>query len=278
MASNLADFYTGNMAPPLRLPDGSYVPAPSAQQQMTPAQIYEGMYGPSGDSGLTSRSVKTVPIDLATGMPISPQRAIQAQGNGQGIAGIDARVARALSASAVQPNQPSGSINLAKIQDRLPENPYSFAYGTQQQPKPAMADIRTAVQVAEALAGKPRPTYGSYTATPRPAPLLQQRVYEANADGGLYGAKMSPGMAQILNTSPQYASQRANRLVGPATQVAAPRSGGNKTQQALAAVAQAASAPAVAPPTQSTASQESKFQWTDNTYLPSSIANDPRWR
>jgi hypothetical protein len=275
MASNLADFYTGNMAPPLRLPDGSYVPAPSAQQQMTPAQIYEGMYGPSGGGGLTSRSVKTVPIDLATGMPISPQRAIQAQGNGQGIAGIDARVAQALSASAVQPNQPAGSINLAKIQDRLPENPYSFAYGTQQ-PKPV--DTTTAVQVANALAGKGKANYGNYTASMRQTPYLQPRVYEASTDGGLFGAKMSPGMAQILNSSPQYASQRANRLVGPATQVAAPRSGGNKTQQALAAVAQAASAPAVAPPTQSTASQESKFQWTDNTYLPSSIANDPRWR
>lgn len=34
----------------------------------------------------------------------------------------------------------------------------------------------------------------------------------------------------------------------------------------------------VNPPGMSSSSQEDKFQWTDNTYLPPSIANNPRWK
>ena len=66
MADNFADFYTGNMAPPLRLPGGGYAPAPSLQTQMTPEQIYEGIYGEPMQ--LTSRSVQTVaaPMQAAT--------------------------------------------------------------------------------------------------------------------------------------------------------------------------------------------------------------------
>jgi hypothetical protein len=112
--------------------------------------------------------------------------------------------------------------------------------------------------------------YRPYVAAPRPTPLLASRP-QVQPDTGYFGVPMSPGMSR---------NQVGRAVLSgiPGVGAAAQRPALNKTQQALAAVAQAASAPAVAPPTQSTASQESKFQWTDNTYLPSSIANDPRWR
>lgn len=121
MADNFADFYSGNMAPPLRLPGGGYAPAPSAQTQMTPEEIYEGIYGEPISTGLSSRSVRTVAIDPTTGMPAShPQmtadaRAAYGGGIGAGASGSLTMQPRPL------PNQPSGSIRMAKDQSRLPQ-------------------------------------------------------------------------------------------------------------------------------------------------------------
>lgn len=121
MADNFADFYSGNMAPPLRLPGGGYAPAPSVQTQMTPEEIYQGIYGEPISTGLSSRSVRTVAIDPTTGMPASqPQmtadaRAAYGGGIGAGASGSLTMPPRPL------PNQPSGSIRMAKDQSRLPQ-------------------------------------------------------------------------------------------------------------------------------------------------------------
>lgn len=124
MADNFAQYYTGNMAPPLKLPGGGYAPAPSAQTQMTPEEIYQGIYGepltPSG--GLTSRPVKTVAIDPMTGMPPRPQVAAAPLPTAQpGMYGRGQPMP-------LPPNQPSGSIALGKDQSRLTQN--AFGYGT----------------------------------------------------------------------------------------------------------------------------------------------------
>lgn len=93
MADN---FYSGNMAPPLRLPNGTLVPAPAVQPQESVDQMYQGIYpqsdtigrvetvNPDGSSqnpgiarvtpeGLDVRNVRTVSIDPVTGNPVSPQ-------------------------------------------------------------------------------------------------------------------------------------------------------------------------------------------------------------
>jgi hypothetical protein len=57
----LADFYAGRMAPPIKLPDGTYIPAPNL---MPVEEMYRGIYPPPSIPGpLKSRSVSTVPVD-----------------------------------------------------------------------------------------------------------------------------------------------------------------------------------------------------------------------
>lgn len=96
MADNFADFYTNSMAPPIRLPDGSFVPAPAVQPRETPDQMYQGIYpqsdtigrvetvNPDGSQqnpdiarvtpeGLDVRNVRTMSIDPVTNQPMSPQ-------------------------------------------------------------------------------------------------------------------------------------------------------------------------------------------------------------
>lgn len=93
MADN---FYSGSMAPPLRLPNGTLVPAPAVQPQESVDQMYQGIYpqsdtigrvetvNPDGSpqnpgiarvtpEGLDVRNVRTVSIDPVTGNPVSPQ-------------------------------------------------------------------------------------------------------------------------------------------------------------------------------------------------------------
>lgn len=81
MADNFSQFYSGNMAPPLKLPGGGYAPAPYVSAQMSPEEFYEGIYGePLG--GLSSRSAKTVPINPSTGMPYATTATASMQGGG----------------------------------------------------------------------------------------------------------------------------------------------------------------------------------------------------
>jgi hypothetical protein len=68
-SSDLSSFYAGRMAPPIKLPNGTYIPAPNT---MSVDEMYRGIYPPalSAPSPLISRSVNTVPIDPMTGNPI----------------------------------------------------------------------------------------------------------------------------------------------------------------------------------------------------------------
>lgn len=112
MADNFADFYTGSMAPPLRLPGGGYAPAPSSQSQMSPEEIYQGIYGEPLQ--LTSRSVQTVPVPT--------QAATDARfGVGAGMRG--AGEATYQSPKVMLPNANPGPNPVAKTQDRLPAMP-----------------------------------------------------------------------------------------------------------------------------------------------------------
>ncbi len=112
MADNFADFYAGGMAPPLRLPGGSYAPAPSAQSQMSPEEIYQGIYGEPLQ--LTSRSVKSVPV---------PTQATTDARFGVG-AGARASGDAAYRSPRVElPNPYPGPDPVAKTQDRLPAMP-----------------------------------------------------------------------------------------------------------------------------------------------------------
>lgn len=122
MADNLSHFYTGGLTPPLRMPDGSYVPAQLQQPQMTPEQIYEGIYGEPLSSGPTTRQVKTIPVNPG-GMGEDP---VSVYSRSNYVA--QPRFASASPTVQPLPGQPNGSIVAGKSQARLPQN--AFGYGT----------------------------------------------------------------------------------------------------------------------------------------------------
>lgn len=76
-SSDLSSFYMGRMAPPIKLPDGTYIPTPNV---LSVDQIYQGILPPSVPSTpLVSRSVNTVPVD-SNGNPIVGSRGEQRLG------------------------------------------------------------------------------------------------------------------------------------------------------------------------------------------------------
>lgn len=90
------------------------------------------------------------------------------------------------------------------------------------------------------LGGGTKPNYGSYIAQPRPAGLFAKSrvITPENAGTGNFGVRMSPGMAQSLNTDPRYQSQRTGRLQAP-TYAPQQSSGGSQTSPQVLAVRQA---------------------------------------
>jgi hypothetical protein len=276
MADNFADFYTGAMAPPDRLPGGGLVPSINYAPQANAADVYGGIIAPSAGrvtaEGLAVRPVQTVPID-SSGNPILnqikanavAQALVGAGGFGSGNAKANP-VATALAAvnevgggSAI-PGW-NGQFNPNKRQDRMTQNAWMDPGG---------------VPVQTAAVTPPRAQYGNYTASLRPAAQNVPVTYQAGGDRGLFGAQMSPGMASILNTDPRYAAQRSGAVPARSAVPITVR-GGNKTQQALAQVAQA-TAPRVAPqPTvAATQFQQDRFQTTEGAQLPSSMGSS-RW-
>jgi len=118
---SLSDFYSGNMAPPDRGPNGTYVQSQLKGQPTSLSEIYGGIIPSQApmSTGLTSRSVNTVPVDMY-GNPIrnaSSQSGIQAPSSGAqrtvGQAGsvamppgvTPASVQRAFAMMAQQPSQ-----------------------------------------------------------------------------------------------------------------------------------------------------------------------------
>jgi hypothetical protein len=272
MADNFADFYTGAMAPPDRLPGGGLVPSVNYAPQASAADVYGGIIAPSAGrvtaEGLAVRPVQTVPID-SSGNPILNQvkanavaQALVGAGGNQGGSLRANPVATALAAvnevgggSAI-PGW-NGQFNPNKRQDRLTQNAWMDPGG---------------VPVQTAAVTPPRAQYGNYTASLRPAAQNVPVTYQAGGDRGLFGAQMSPGMASILNTDPRYAAQRSGAVPARSAVPITVR-GGNKTQQALAQVAasQPQAAPRVAPNPGyvTTPYEQSWAQTTENALMPS---------
>jgi hypothetical protein len=218
---------------------------------------------------LAVRPVQTVPID-SSGNPILNQikanavaQALVGAGGNQGGSLRANPVATALAAvnevgggSAI-PGW-NGQFNPNKRQDRMTQNAWMDPGG---------------VPVQTAAVTPPKAQYGNYIAQLRPAAQRAPVTYEAGMQDG-FGVPMSSGMASILNTDPRYAAQRTRTLGPNAAPVVRPV---NRTQQALAQVAQATAPAPVSAPTPSTQAQESAFQFTDNTYLPPAMSRDDRW-
>jgi hypothetical protein len=268
MADNFADFYTGTMASPDRLPGGGLVPSVNYAPQANAADVYGGIIAPSGRvtaEGLAVRPVQTVPID-SSGNPILNQvkanavaQALVGAGGNQGGSLRANPVATALAAvnevgggSAI-PGW-NGQFNPNKRQDRMTQNAWMDPGG---------------VPVQTAAVTPPKVQYGNYIAQLRPAAQRANVTYEAGMQDG-FGVPMSSGMASILNTDPRYAAQRTRNLSAP---VGITVRGGNKTQQALAQVAasQPQAAPRVAPNPGyiTTPYEQSWAQTTENALMPS---------
>lgn len=253
-------------------------PSNSYTQQQAEEMIARNGPGPTADwgifgapaGGLTSRSVTTVPIDNY-GNPILAQQKANAvaqalslgRANGKGTGG---GVAAALAGV----HQPAGSVLTGKDPSRLASGPVGWdpTYGYAPMPKPS-----SALAAIETVA--PAPTVGLPRRRPNieanPGTLVPTRA----SDGGVFGVPVSGGMNRNIagRTAMSGVPGIPQRAPVPITV-----RGGNKTQQALAQVAQA-SAPAPAPvqPTvQATQWQQDRFQTTEGAGLPSSMGSS-RW-
>lgn len=73
-SSDLSSFYMGRMAPPIKLPDGTYIPTPNV---LSVDQIYQGILPPSVPSTLPSQS----------GSMSAPDRQVASKSRNQGLSG-----------------------------------------------------------------------------------------------------------------------------------------------------------------------------------------------
>lgn len=163
-----SDWYSGDMAPPLRQPGGGYSPAPATQPQMSPEEIYQGIYGEPLQ--LTSRSVKSVPV---------PTQATTDARFGLG-AGVRASGDAAYQSPKVfVPNALPGPDPVAKSQDRLPAMPAGL---------PLKSDVPGFASGRGSL-GAGGFGNGSVTMSPRsPAAPVHQLNVDVPADEGQYYA------------------------------------------------------------------------------------------
>lgn len=247
--------------------------------------------------GLAVRPVQTYGVD-SYGSPIIPNtnpiaQQVQANAVAQALSlgrangkAAGGGVAAALAGS----NQPAGSI-VDKSQARLAQGPQGWdpAYGYAPMPKPSSA-LGAIEQVALA-----NPDVG----LPRRRPNIEANpgtlVPTRGPDTGNFGIPMSGGMNRGiagraglggipgLSMAQSGGIQAQNRVLANqlrSNPIPITVRGGNKTQQALAQVAQAAqpaAAPAPVQPTvQATQWQQDRFQTTEGAGLPSSMGST-RW-
>lgn len=202
MADNFTDFYTGNMTPPLRMPGGGYAPAPLQQPQMTPEQMYEGIYGEP--LKLSTRSVKSVPV------PVSAQAEARF-GAATGMRGAG----EATYQPPPLPNQPSGSIRTAKDSSRLPQTTRDADLLTGYAPLPgndassAIDRMLTASGGGFAQSGLSRAGSGSLSLPTMPSadPVHQLNVDVADAEGQMYADNM--GMPVRSKSGKVYSPRQA---------------------------------------------------------------------
>lgn len=237
MADNWANWYSGNMAPPNRLPNGSYVPAPSVSQPMTVQQMYQGIYGtPEPGTELTTRSIRTVPIDPYTGQPIATAPTLTPTGGDNSALGAIANATGAMTAAPVY--QPSGSMNSYKSQDQLPQGPAVVGRlpapgeGLTSAQRAAMTSLSAPARQTAArpimfplqgggrLTGSGSPTYGNYTGSMRmanPSPLMPGPASTPQVvSGDPWGGMRMPGQG----TAPMAGYGNAPGAAQPAQQQA----------------------------------------------------------
>lgn len=98
---------------------GAPTPAPVAQTPMSVEDIYRGIY-PAANPGLTTRSVSAVPVPL-------PRAPLSIAMSGKAGLGTGVDRSGSMSLRAPMPNQPAGSINVAKDTTRLPMSAVGYA-------------------------------------------------------------------------------------------------------------------------------------------------------
>lgn len=270
-------------------------------------ELYEGIISPQGglykpgpevvfpssSQALTSRSVTTVPIDTSTGMPfkssafqsVVEKRSEEAkrptEEQMRAIREVPASIPASLYTPDVQVSRGSEP-RLAPMNGYGPSYPFGYSPGDQQT---ALGAINKSVQPAQTAAsgtvgfgnpslaasvaalsgrGGPSGNLRGYMPTFRPQSPLRSDVIKLVFDPMSNASGI--GMA---NSS-------GKPIQGPNGTIYYPN-GATKPPGVPAPVQALANASPPAPPTQSTQAQEDRFQWTDNTYLPPSVASNPRW-
>lgn len=158
MAMNLADYYSGNMSPPLRLPNGTYIPAPLTSPPMSAQEMYQGIYG----SGPTTRTVKTIPISPSVPSGMDPIQQYAQSGYVAKPRFVGAMGQQQTNPIPSLPNQPAGSIRTAKDQSRLSSGPAGWDPTYGYSPIPQTPQALAAIDGATAKTGLQQVPYGVY--------------------------------------------------------------------------------------------------------------------
>ena len=149
-APDLGSFYRGNMAPPVRGPNGTIVQAPQFSQPGDLQSVLNAIYGTGQQAqsspGLTSHSVRSVEVDTRGNPVIPPPPGYGGFDFGQGSTRDEQRIARAAYPQLPQLPGPNGYTVAGKDQSQLPQAPAGnlFAYDMPPQP-PALGAIDTAL-------------------------------------------------------------------------------------------------------------------------------------
>jgi hypothetical protein len=288
MADNFADFYTGSMAPPLRMPGGGYSPAPAVSPALSVDAMYQGIYGDPSE-GLASRTVRVVPVN-PDGTPYATTASATMRGGpgiGYGVQGV-ATYAQPR-AKVNLPNEVYGPDPVPKYQDRMVPSPAALP-----SPWDDIAPIRAGLSVG----GSGRSGLGARRDLSTALSLARaaESMGADPGDTGMFGIPMSSGMAEILATDPKYAAQRTTKFRAPQQQAQQPKAalqrgrslldmlfggaGGNTGQGGGISLANAfTSGGGGASPTSTyttTPFQEDRFQTTTGAGMPSSMNNE-RW-
>lgn len=179
--ADVQDIYRGIISPN----GGLYAPGPDVVFPSRPSDVARVT-----PEGLNVRSVQTVAVDPFTGeliqsTPRGNSAVRQALSRDQSDAFRESFGAGPQIASSA--TQPSGSFVVGKDNSRLGDNEYSFAFGQQPEPNPAVAAI-DGITTTVPLPRRRPDIEGA------PGTMVPTRV----ADTGAFGVPMSPGMSRNL--------------------------------------------------------------------------------
>lgn len=207
-----SDWYSGAMAPPLKVP-GGYIPAPSIQAPMSVEDMYQGIIPSAPTStGLTTRTVRTVPV------PISVSGSAEF-GVGAGVRNSGSTDYRG--PKTFLPNAAPGPNPVPKWEDRLPATPAGLPLKSD---VPGFASARGALGAGGFGAG-------DVTAVPRlpSAPVHQLNIDPPDEEGQMYADSM--GLPVRSKSGKVYTPKVAGSAVMPSGAIA-PRFGGTRAPAA----------------------------------------------